>query len=130
MNEEVRVMTTYRGPAEQHINFRGVAECKPIPYEDIALNRDVVFLRHYFHHTEENVSGGAPEVETRYYTGFLTQRDGLHFCFVQFSLVGDGPASIPGTILQDPGGRAANRETYDSRTMTFWKMGELYIEGA
>jgi hypothetical protein len=118
------------GPAEQHINFRGVAECKPIPYEDIALNRDVVFLRHYFHHTEENVSGGAPDVETRYYTGFLTQRDGFHFYFVQFSLVGDGPPSIPGTILQDPGGRAANREACDSRTMTFWKMGELYIEGA
>jgi len=117
-------------PAEQRINFRGVAECKPIPYENIALNRDVVFLRHYFHHEEENVARGAPKVETRYYTGFLTERDGLRFEFVQFSLVGDGPPSIPGTILQDPGGRAANPETYDSRTMTFWKMGELYIERA
>jgi hypothetical protein len=133
MSEAVRAMTTNGGPAEQHINFRGVAEGKPIPYENIVLNRDVVFLRHDFHHTEESVSGGAPEVETRYYTGFLTQRDGLHFYFVQFSLVGDrSPASpaIPGTILLDPGGRAANPETYDSRTMTFWKMGELYIEGA
>jgi hypothetical protein len=117
-------------PANQHINFRGFAECEPIPYEYIALNRDVVFLRHYFHHAEQNVAIGAPKVETRYYTGFLTERDGLHFYFVQFSLVGDGPPSIPGTILQDPGGRAANPEHYDSRTMTFWKMGELYIEGA
>jgi hypothetical protein len=116
--------------AKQHISFRGAADGKPISYEDIALNRDVVFLRHYFHHAEENVSIGAPKVETRYYTGFLTQRDGPHFYFVQFSLVGDGPPSIPGTILQDPGGRAANPETYDSRTMTFWKMGQLYIEGA
>ena len=47
-------------PAEQHINFRGVAECKPIPYENIALNRDVVVLRHYFHHEEENVSEAHP----------------------------------------------------------------------
>jgi hypothetical protein len=76
----------------------GVAECKPIPYEDIALERDVMFLRHYVHHTEENVSGGAPKVETRYYAGFFTRRDGLHFCFVQFSLVGDGPPSIPRRI--------------------------------
>jgi hypothetical protein len=67
------------GPAEQHINFRGIADCKPIPYEDIALNRDVVFLRHYFYHTGEDLSGGAPELETRYYTRFLTQRDGLPF---------------------------------------------------
>ena len=98
----------YNGGPEQHISFRGVAECKPIPYEDIALNRDVVFLRHYFHYTEEDVSGGAPKVETRYYTGFLHPKGRLHFYFVQFSLVGDGPPSIPGTILQDPGGRAAN----------------------
>lgn len=117
-------------PAKQRINFHGFAECEPIPYEDIALNRDVVFLRHYFHHAEENVAIGAPKVETRYYTGFLTERYGPRFSFVQFSLVGDGPPSIPGTILRDPGGRAANPEIYDRRTMTFWKMGELYIEGA
>jgi hypothetical protein len=123
-------MEDHGNPEKQHINFRGVAEGSPISYEDIAINRDVVFLKHDFQHPEQNVSGGAPVVETRYYTGFLTQREVLNFYFVQFSLVGDGPPIIPGTILQDPGGRAPNLQAYDSRTMTFWKMGELYIEAA
>jgi hypothetical protein len=59
----------------------------------------------------------------------LKGRPSFLLCAI-FSRGRRAPPSIPGTILQDPGGRAANPETYDSRTMTFWKMGELYIEAA
>lgn len=110
--------------------FNGKAYTRPIPYEDIAVGRDVVYLVHLFRHEPENVGIGASPTETLSYTGMLTERNGDRFTLAYFSLTTDAAAVLrphDGNTLADPGGKASAPMTLDRDSMTFWKMGELYV---
>jgi hypothetical protein len=111
------------------IRFYPHADFRPIRYEDIALEHDVVFLVESFHHDPENVGIGAPEIETRSYTGMVRNRNGDHFELAYFSMTTDAVVMHrDGYTLADPGGRCYNNMTFNEKNMKFWKMGELYAE--
>lgn len=109
------------------VGFRPFADSRPIRYEDIVLERDVVFLVRSLHHAPENVAVGAPVIETFSYTGMLESRDGDRFELSYFSMTTSHPRVAGKNILADPGGACRQRMVLD-KSMTFWKMGELYVE--
>lgn len=111
------------------VRFRPYADYRPIRYEDIELGRDVVFLVRSFHHDPENVAAGAPVMETWSYTGILESKDGGRFQLSYFSMTTSCPSPRSKNILADPGGACRQNMVLDE-SMTFWKMGELYVEQA
>jgi hypothetical protein len=113
--------------AKPQVRFRPYADYRPIRYEDIVLGRDVVFLVTSFHHAPENVAAGAPAIETFSYTGMLESRDGDHFQLSYFSMTTSFPSKAGKNILADPGGACRQDMVFDE-SITFWKMGELYVE--
>ena len=100
----------------------------PIKYEDIVLYRDVVFLVWDRPYSEEEQSSGAPASETFYYTGYLCERSASRFILSYFScVVADG--HLPVIQARESSATAAlgsQPMTYDERSMSFWKTGELY----
>ena len=109
------------------VRFWPHADFRPIRYEDIVLGRDVVFLVRSRHHDPENVAAGAPVMETLSYTGMLESRDGDRFQLSYFSMTTSHPWKANKNILADPGG-ACRQDMVLDESMTFWKMGELYVE--
>lgn len=109
------------------VRFWPRADFRPIRYEDIVLGRDVVFLVKSLHHDPENVAAGAPVIETFSYTGMLESRDGDRFQLSYFSMTTSHPWKAGKNILADPGG-ACSQDMVLDESMTFWKMGELYVE--
>jgi hypothetical protein len=110
------------------VEFRGDAGT-PIRYEDIMLWRDVVFLESVYHYDEENQSYGAPAVGTFYFTGYLREREGIHFVMTYFSLVvADGHLPITnGTRILADGGANSHPLRYDEKNMRFWRTGRLEV---
>jgi hypothetical protein len=109
------------------VRFRPYADSRPIRYEDIVVQRDVVFLVRSLHHDPENVAFGAPVIETFSYTGMLERRDGDRFQLSYFSMTTSCPSVARKNILADPGG-ARRQDMVLDESMTFWKTGELYVE--
>jgi hypothetical protein len=112
---------------QPQVRFRPYADSRPIRYEDIVVQRDVVFLVRSLHHDPENVAAGAPVIETFSYTGMLESRDGDRFQLSYFSMTTSCPSVAGKNILADPGG-ACRQDMVLDESMTFWKMGELYVE--
>jgi hypothetical protein len=110
------------------VEFRGDAGT-PVRYEDIMLWRDVVFLESVYHYDEENQSYGAPAVGTFYFTGYLREREGIHFVMTYLSLVvADGHLPITnGTRILADGGANSHPLRYDEENMRFWRTGRLEI---
>jgi hypothetical protein len=121
------------------IGFHGMDLCRIFRYEEIVVGRDVVFLKHT-NPDPENVALGAPD-ETYWYTGMLQEKDGDRFVLSYFSMavtplrrnepvpeLSANPHYTVETILADRGGCGSQLMTLDRENMTFWKMGELYIE--
>ena len=113
---------------EARVEFRGDWGT-PIRYEDIVLWRDVVFLESVYHYDEENQSYGAPAVGTFNFTGYLREREGIHFVMTYFSLVvADGHLPITnGTRILADGGANSHPLRYDEKNMRFWRTGRLEI---
>jgi hypothetical protein len=109
------------------VRFRPYADSTPIRYEDIVAGRDVVFLVSSLRHEPENVAAGAPVIETFSYTGMLERREGDRFQLSYFSMTTSSPLASRKNILADPGG-ACRQDMVLDESMTFWKMGELYVE--
>jgi hypothetical protein len=112
---------------KSQVRFRPHADSRPIRYEDMVLGRDVVFLVKSLRHDPENVAAGAPVIETFSYTGMLESRDGDRFQLSYFSMTTSHPSETGKNILADPGG-ACRQDMVLDESMTFWKMGELYVE--
>jgi hypothetical protein len=110
------------------VEFRGDPGT-PVRYEDIMLWRDVVFLESVYHYDEENQSYGAPAVGTFNFTGYLREREGIHFVMTYFSLVvADGHLPITnGTRILADGGANSHPLRYDEKNMRFWRTGRLEI---
>ncbi len=113
---------------EARVDFRGDWGT-PIRYEDIVLWRDVVFLVWDRPYDEEVQSMGAPAVGTFYFTGYLREREGIHFVMTYFSLVvADGHLPITnGTRILADGGANSHPLRYDEKNMRFWRTGRLEI---
>ena len=125
IDKEIREMEHKQ--VKPQVRFRPHADSRPIRYEDIVAQRDVVFLVRSLHHDPENVAVGAPVIETFSYTGMLESRDGDRFQLSYFSMTTSSPLASRKNILADPGG-ACRQDMVLDESMTFWKMGELYVE--
>lgn len=112
---------------EARVEFNGFDSAgTPIGYESIVPFRDVVFLVWDRHYDEETRSWGAPVAETFCYTGFLRERNGIHFAMTYFSLVKpDKSGRTGGGYLADTG---VNYQAFTlDEHMRFWKTGDLHV---
>lgn len=121
-----QLQTMEHTKVKPQVRFRPHADSRPIRYEDIVIGRDVVFLVKSLRHDPENMAAGAPIIETFSYTGMLESRDGDRFQLSYFSMTTSHPSEAGKNILADPGGARRQNMVLDE-SMTFWKMGELYV---